>query len=88
VTARATPVRKIKTDLVASEIEHALSLLDQADVPGRSTDTRLLLNAAESYRRTKNLLLRMNIESTDVAQLHGRLELLQARLLGKDLPTE
>lgn len=78
-----THTRKRGKDLVASEIAHAAWLLDQADVPGRQTDNRLLLNAAESVRRTKNLLSVIELEGADSIGLQERLVALQARLLGR-----
>lgn len=83
MTARAHPVKSKETALLSAEIDHALSLLDQADAPDRSTDTRLLINAAESYQRTKNLLLRMDLDVHQSTRVEERLAVLQARLLGK-----
>jgi hypothetical protein len=71
------------TALLASEIDHASALLDQADLPGRQTDTRLLFNAVESYRRTRNLLSLIELESEQASEFQERLAELQARLLGK-----
>ena len=83
MTARTRHVKRKETALLASEIDHASSLLDQADLPGRQTDTRLLFNAAESYRRTRNLLARIDLESDQASEFQERLAELQARLLGK-----
>jgi hypothetical protein len=69
--------------LLASEMAYAFSLLDQADAPGQATDTRLLLNAAESYQRTKDLLSVIEIDAKQASQLQERLAVLQARLLGR-----
>lgn len=68
--------------LLASEINHASCLLDQADA-GESTDNRLLLNAAESYRRSKTLMSRMKLDPDQATHFQERLARLQWRLLGK-----
>ena len=83
LTAQAHPVKRKETALLSSEIDHAQCLLDQADAPGRDTDTRLLFAAAESYQRTKTLLSRMDLEAEQATQFQERLAVLQARLLGK-----
>jgi hypothetical protein len=43
----------------------------------------LLFNAAESYRRTKSLLSRMDPDDELASQFQERIVVLQARLLGK-----
>ena len=83
MTARTGHAKRKEAALLASEIDHASALLDQAELPGRQTDTRLLFNAAESYRRTRNLLSLMDLESEQAGEFHERLAELQARLLGK-----
>lgn len=82
VTARTQPGKRKETALLASEIDHASCLLDQAGAGG-NTDTRLLFNAAESYRRTKSLLSRMELDAEQATHFHARLAGLHARLLGK-----
>jgi hypothetical protein len=72
-----------ETALLESEIAHASSLLDQADVRGGPGDTRLLFNAAESFQRTKDLLSFIELDGEQAAQFHRQLAALQARLLGK-----
>ena len=70
----------------ASLIEQQLAvgkLLDQADAPGKATDTRLLLNAAGSYQRTKDLLSVIELDAEQTSQFEERLAALQARLLGR-----
>ena len=71
------------TALLESEIAHASSLLDQADVRGGHGDTRLLFNAAESFQRTKDLLSVIELDGEQAAQFERQLAVLQARLLGK-----
>ena len=82
MTARTTPVGH-ESALVASEMAYVSSLLDQADAPGQATDTRLLLNAAESYQRTKDLLSVIGLDAEQTSQFQERLAVLQARLLGR-----
>ncbi len=72
-----------EADLVASEIAHANSLLDQADVAGSHSDTRLLFNAADSLLRTKNLLSVITLEPEQAARFEQELAVIRARLLGK-----
>ena len=83
MTAQLQRGEKRQAALLASEIAHASALLDQAEQPGRQTDTRLLLNAAESYRRTKNLLSVIRLEAGQAAEFQEQIAGLQARLLGK-----
>jgi hypothetical protein len=83
LTTQTRHANRKETALLASEIDYASSLLDQAEGPGRDTDTRLLFNAAESYRRTKNLLSLMELEADQATHFQGQLAVLQARLLGK-----
>lgn len=83
MTVRLERVGQKDAALLASEIAHAAALLDQADLPGKQTDTRLLLNAAESYRRTKSLLSIMRLEAGQAAEFQEQIAGLQARLLGK-----
>ena len=83
MTAQTQPPGPKDAALLASEIAHAAALLDQAELPGRQTDTRLLLNAAESYRRTRNLLSSMRLEAGQAAEFQEQIAELQARLLGK-----
>ena len=84
MTARANRAGQGGAALLASEIAHAAALLDQAELPGNQTDTRLLFNAAESYRRTKNLLSVIRLEAGQAAEFQEAIAELQARLLGKD----
>ena len=82
MTARSARVGREST-LLASEMAYASSLLDQADAPGQATDTRLLLNAAESYQRTKVLLSLIELDAEQTRQFQERLAILRARLLGR-----
>ena len=82
MTARSARARQ-ESALLASEMAHASSLLDQADAPGQATDTRLLLNATESYQRTKDLLSVIELDAEQTSQFQERLVALQARLLGR-----
>jgi hypothetical protein len=82
MTARTTRVGQ-ESALLASEMAYASSLLDQADAPGQATDTRLFLNAAESYQRTKDLLSVIELDAEQTSQFHERLAALRARLLGR-----
>jgi hypothetical protein len=84
MTARAQHAGQTEAALLASEIAHASSLLDQAELPGNQTDTRLLFNAADSYRRTKNLLSVVRLEAGQAAEFQEQIAELQARLLGKN----
>jgi hypothetical protein len=52
---------------------YASSLLDQADAPGQATATRLPLNAAESYQRTKDLLSVIELDAEQTSQFQERL---------------
>jgi hypothetical protein len=81
--ARTQRSGQTQAALIAAEIAHAASLLDQAELPGKQTDTRLLFNAADSYRRTKNLLSVMPLEAGQAAEFQEQVAGLQARLLGK-----
>jgi hypothetical protein len=46
-------------------------------------DRQLLLNAAESYQRTKDLMSVIEIDAEQTSQFQERLAALQARLLGR-----
>ena len=81
MTAQTSAARQ--SALLASEMAYTSSLLEQADAPGQATDTRLLLNAAESYQRTKDLLSVIELDAEQMSQFQERLAALQARLLGK-----